>query len=275
MTEAQQAQLSVTPRRSPSGVRRQPRLLTIGNGLLPVTGLAAVVLIWQLVCVLFDVPVYILPTPVMIAERMIEDQDLLLRHSWVTLVAIALGFAGAVVLGIALGTLLAFSKTADRVVYPLLVFSQAIPKVAVAPLFVVWFGFGLLPKVVVALLIAFFPIVIATVVGLKATTIGHVYLLRNMGASRLQIFRLVQFPNAMPSVFGGLKVGITMAVIGAIVGEFVGSDSGLGYLIQVARGNFDTVLLFAAIVELSLLAIILFAVIQVIERFVLRWSETV
>ncbi|MGH9244164.1 MAG: ABC transporter permease [Acidimicrobiales bacterium] len=246
----------------------------VGDLLFPLTGLAGIMVAWQLATWLFDVPRYIIPPPLEIGHRMVVDQSVLAEHALVTLAAIAGGFIGAVVVGVALGALLAFSRTAERILYPLLVFSQSIPKVAIAPLFVVWFGFGMMPKVVVALLIAFFPIVIATVVGLKGTSIELIYLLRSMGAGRFKIFKLIQLPNALPSVFGGLKVGITMAVVGAVVGEFVGADRGLGYLIQVARGSFDTVLLFAAIVELSFLAIVLFLLIQVIERRLLRWSET-
>jgi len=154
----------------------------------------------------------------------------------------------------------------SRSILPLLVSSQAMPKVAVAPLFLVWFGFGLLPKVLIAFLIAFFPIVINTAVGLAAIEPEKIYLARSMGFGATATFFKIRLPNALPAIFGGLKISITLAVVGAVVGEFVGGDAGLGYLLMVANGSMDTQLLFAGIVALTVLGVVFFLLIELAER---------
>jgi NitT/TauT family transport system permease protein len=151
-------------------------------------------------------------------------------------------------------------------VLPLLVSSQAMPKVAVAPLFLVWFGFGLLPKVLIAFLIAFFPIVISTVVGLAAIEQEKIHLARSMGLGTVATFFKIRLPSALPSVFGGLKISITLAVVGAVVGEFVGGDAGLGYLLMVANGNIDTPLLFAGLIALTVQGVALYFLVELAER---------
>jgi NitT/TauT family transport system permease protein len=171
--------------------------------------------------------------------------------------------------GVPLALAIFLWKPFARTVYPLLVSSQAVPKVAVAPLFLVWFGFGLLPKVLIAFLIAFFPVVINTAVGLAAIEREKIYLAQSMGLGAAATFFKIQLPNALPSVFAGLKISITLAVVGAVVGEFVGGQGGLGYLLLIANGNMDTALLFAGIVALTILGIIFFALIGLAERLVL------
>jgi NitT/TauT family transport system permease protein len=145
---------------------------------------------------------------------------------------------------------------------------------AVAPLFIVWFGFGLMPKVFIAFLIAFFPIVINTVVGLAAIEPEKIHLARSMGLSGAATFFKIRLPNALPSIFGGLKIAITLAVVGAVVGEFVGGDAGLGYLLMSANGSMDTPLLFAGLVGLTLIGIVLFMVIEIAERFAIPWHTS-
>jgi NitT/TauT family transport system permease protein len=237
--------------------------------LYPLLTLAGILLAWQLVTTLVDVPRYLLPPPLDIARTMVERQALLLDHSVATLAAILGGFLASIAFGIPVSMLIVYSKYFERSIYPLIVASQTIPKAAIAPLFVVWFGFGLLPKVVIAFLISFFPVLIATVVGLKSTSREMLQLLQCMGASERQVFFHVRFPHALPSIFGGLKVGITLAVVGAVVGEFVGADEGLGYIIQVSQGVFDTNMLFAALTQLSLIGIVLFLAVWGVERLAL------
>ena len=169
---------------------------------------------------------------------------------------------------------IAYSKLVESFVYPLLVFSQSIPKIAVAPLFVVWFGFGIVPKVIAAFLLGFFPVVVSTVMGFKSVEQDMVDLARSMGSTRLQMFFKISLPQALPAIFSGMKVSITLAVVGAVVGEFVGSNSGIGYLLQKANGNFDLPLMFAALVVLSMIGVILFVVIDVVERLMIPWHAS-
>jgi NitT/TauT family transport system permease protein len=281
------AKMGVDARDLPGGDGRQPaavvdllhqaELKRVGSRrrtlseayLYPSLTFVGIVLAWQLVSTLLNVPHYLLPPPTDIGRTMVEQQPLLWEHSLATLGSILGGFALSIAVGIPVSMLIVYSKHFERSVYPLIVASQTIPKAAVAPLFVVWFGFGMLPKIVVAFLIAFFPILIASVVGLKSTPIEMVQLLRCMGSTERQVFLHARFPHALPSIFGGLKVGITLAVVGAVVGEFVGADKGLGYLIQVAQGIFDSDMLFAALTQLSLIGIVLFLAVWGAERLVL------
>jgi NitT/TauT family transport system permease protein len=207
-----------------------------------------------------------LPPPSAIAVSFVANASLLLFHGWITTAEILLGFALSIVVGIPLALAIFLWPTFSRSVLPLLVSSQAMPKVAVAPLFLVWFGFGLLPKVLIAFLIAFFPVVISTAVGLASIEPEKIYLARSMGFGATATFFKFRLPNALPAIFGGLKISITLAVVGAVVGEFVGGDAGLGYLLMVANGSMDTRLLFAGIVALTVLGVVLFLLVELAER---------
>jgi NitT/TauT family transport system permease protein len=154
------------------------------------------------------------------------------------------------------------------------VFSQSIPKIAIAPLFVVWFGFGMMPKVLSAFLLGFFPVVVSAVQGFKSVEPDMLDLARAMEASRFQIFRMVRLPHALPAIFSGLKVSVTLAVVGAVVGEFVGSNSGLGFVLQRSIGNFELPTMFAALIVLSFIGVILFWILDVIERFAIPWHAS-
>ena len=166
------------------------------------------------------------------------------------------------------------SPLLERLVYPPMVATQSIPKIALAPLFIVWFGFGVAPKVAVAFLIAFFPIVIDTIVGLRSIDPAMIQLARSMGAPPHRIFRKLRLPHALPAIFGGLKVASSLAVVGALTGEFVGSDKGLGYLLVQASGNLNTALLFATLVVLSALAMALFYLVEMLERIAIPWHAS-
>jgi NitT/TauT family transport system permease protein len=230
-------------------------------------------LAWEVAADFFKIPTYLFPAPSKIVAACIDNASLLLRESWVTSVEIVLGYILSIVIGIPLALGIYHWPVFAKSVYPLLVSTQAMPKVAIAPLFVVWFGFGLLPKILIAFLIAFFPIVINTVMGLSAIEQEKIFLARSMGLSSFATFRLIRFPHALPSIFAGLKISITLAVVGAVVGEFVGGDSGLGYQLMVANGNMNTPLLFAGVLALTVLGLILFGVIEMLEQFAMPYRE--
>jgi len=253
------------PQASTEHSRRKWRA-RIRNVLYPVGVVLGVLVIWEAATRMLEVPAFLLPPPSAIAVSFIANAPLLLFHGWITTAEILLGFALSIVVGIPLALAIFLWPTFSRSVLPLLVSSQAMPKVAVAPLLLVWFGFGLMPKVLIAFLIAFFPIVINTAVGLASIEPEKIDLARSMGFGSVATFFKVRLPNALPSIFGGLKISITLAVVGAVVGEFVGGDAGLGYLLMVANGSMDTALLFAGLVALTVLGVVLFLLIEIAER---------
>jgi NitT/TauT family transport system permease protein len=237
----------------------------------PAGAVAVAIVAWDLAIRMFDIKPFILPPPLAVIEALVRDFPGLMRDSWVTLQEVLAGFALSVAVGVPLALAIVSAPLAEKAAYPLLVGSQAVPKIAIAPLFVIWFGFGIAPKVIVAFLIAFFPIVISTVLGLRSVEVEKLYLARSMGASRWQTFYKIRLPSAMPSIFGGLKLAITFAVTGAVVGEFIGADRGLGRVIIVANGNLDTAGLFAAVVMVTAMAVALFLAVEAGERLVVRW----
>lgn len=232
----------------------------------PVMTVVGTLLAWELAARAFDIPAYLLPAPSTIVVSLADNAALLLKHGWITTVEIVLGFLLSIAVGVPLALAIFMWPAFSRSVLPLLVSSQAMPKVAVAPLFLVWFGFGLLPKVLIAFLIAFFPIVISTVVGLASIEQEKIHLTRSMGLGPAATFFKIRLPSALPSVFGGLKISITLAVVGAVVGEFVGGDAGLGYLLMVANGNIDIPLLFAGLIALTVQGVVLYFLVELAER---------
>ena len=226
---------------------------------------------WQAAVPLLGLSEFVLPTPLEIAERIIQDFSLRAIQATYTLFEVVVGFALAVLIGMPLSLGIFYWRPFERAVYPMLVALQTIPKVALAPLLVLYLGYGWAPKICLVFLISFFPIVISTVVGLNSLEKGFVSLVRSMGASERQTFLKVRLPAALPSVFGGFKVGISLAVIGAIIGEYVASSQGLGYVQLQSNARFDTALNFATVVMISLLGVILYFIISYIEtRFVYR-----
>src|SRR5690606_34238215 len=192
---------------------------------------------------------------------MADKWDYIWHHSWVTTYETVIGFGLAVVIGVASAVIMVYSTTVERTLYPILLFAQVIPKIAIAPLFVVWLGFGMGPKIVVAVLIAFFPVVISMVAGLKAVDPEMLELAATMGAGPLATFTKIRLPASLPHLFSGLKVAVTLAVTGAVVGEFVGANEGLGYVILQANGNLDTPMLFAGLLVMSAIGVVLFVVV--------------
>ncbi len=230
--------------------------------------------LWDISIRVFAIPAYLVPAPLEVVVQLWREWPMLLSQAIPTTWATLGGFALSVVVGVPIAMLIAYSPLVESFVYPLLVFSQSIPKVAVAPLFVVWFGFGIIPKVIAAFLLGFFPVVVSTVMGFKSIEHDMVDLARSMGSSRWQMFFKISLPQALPAMFSGMKVSITLAVVGAVVGEFVGSNSGIGYVLQKANGNFDLPLMFAALVILSMIGVILFVLLDVIERMMIPWHAS-
>lgn len=255
---------SVTPR----GRRRRGKLPAWFHSV----SLSIIILvIWEVGVRVGGVPIYLLPPPSAIATRIASDFNLIATHSLVTFTEVMIGFGLSIAVSVPLAALLFQFKWLERALYPLLVASQTVPKVAIAPLLVVWFGFGLLPKVLIAFLICFFPIVIDTLIGFRSVSKEVLWLARSMGAPPLKTFFKIQIPAALPNIFAGIKVASTLAVVGAVVGEFVGADSGLGYQLIVANGILDVQLSFAVLIVLSAMGIALFAVVDLIERLLLPW----
>lgn len=241
------------------------------SAMYPTGTVVLLLLVWQALVTALKIESFLLPSPLAIAAEIRDQFGLLMQNAAVTLGATLAGFALSILVAVPLSVAIVAWPLLGRAVYPLLIASQTVPKVAIAPLFIVWFGFGVMPKILVAFLIAFFPVVISCVVGLDSVDRDMLQLFRSMGASTAQEFRKLRFPSAVPSIFGGLKVAITFAVVGAVVGEFVGSNSGLGNLLLVGTGQLDTELVFASITVLTAMGVILFYIIELLERWSTRW----
>jgi NitT/TauT family transport system permease protein len=229
-------------------------------------------LAWQVAVLALAIPEIILPSPTAIADYLIRRNELFLRHTWPTLIQTVLGFGLAVLGGILLAIVVSLTEIGRRGVMPLLVIAQIVPKIAVAPLLMLWFGLGDLSRVLIAFLIAFFPIVINTVSGLGSISREIVLLGRAFARSRWEFFWKIQLPHALPYIFDGMKVSITLAIIGVIVAEFVSSQRGLGYLIIFANGRLDTVMMMTSITVLSAVGLALYGVMALAARVVVYWG---
>jgi ABC-type nitrate/sulfonate/bicarbonate transport system permease component len=241
--------------------------------LAPITLLLLVALFWESWVRVRDTPRWLLPPPSVIARALVDDRALLWRHARVTVEEVVLGFALALVAGILIAVAVDSSVVLERAIYPIVIASQTVPIVALAPLLLIWFGYGLLPKVLVTALIGFFPIAVSTVDGLRSTDRELLDLLRSLGAGRWRRFRLAKIPTALPSLFSGARIAVTVCVIGAVFGELVGSSAGLGYLMTRSSAQFLTARVFAAILILSLIGIGLFAFVALVERLMLPWRR--
>jgi NitT/TauT family transport system permease protein len=241
--------------------------------LLPIVGLAGAVALWWLATIVFGIESYLLPTPKDVVDSFLKQPSYLLTETGTSILETVEGFLLAIVIGVPIALLIVRSVLLERLVYPLLLMVNAIPKVAIAPLLVVWMGFGQWPKVVMVLLVCFFPIVISTAQGMKSTPIELVELLRSLNASRTQEFFKLRLRYAMPQMFTGLKVAISLAVIGSVIAEFVGTTHGLGYVIYQSGASADTSLAFAAITLLSILSIVLFYLLVLLEHLLLPWAQ--
>lgn len=228
---------------------------------------------WDWISNALNIEDFLVPAPSDIAKSLWEDRSLLGSNAWVTLKEVLLGFTIAAAAGIGFALLIHLSETARRAVYPLLVASQTIPIVILAPILVVWFGFGLTPKLVIVALICFFPITVNMLDGLRSVDPDLTKMLRSLGAGRLQRLWRAEIPTALPYAFSGARVAVTVSVIGAVFAEYVGSSEGLGHLINQAQAQLLTARSFAAVVVLSAMAILLFALVSLIERKVITWDS--
>jgi NitT/TauT family transport system permease protein len=239
---------------------------------LPILSLIIFVIIWQFMVIEFEVPEYIMPPPSDFLARLIEDRELLFDQMLRTAYEVILGFLAATIISIPLGFLIVSVKVIERALYPLIVFLQLTPKIAFAPLFIVWFGFGIFPKVLITFLLCFFPTLVASMTGFRSLDERLLYLTRSMGASKWQTLRYVRIPSALPFIFAGLKVSIVFAVTGAIVGEYVGANKGLGYLLLRGTSYLDTTLIFAVLVVLALMGLVFSYIVQITEKLIMPWQ---
>ena len=263
----------VAPR--PAAKRKRVDLVRFADAAWrPLLVLLVIFAVWWLAAEQEWVPRYLVPRPAEVWDTIVSQWASLMHHSYVTFYETVIGFLLASVLGLAAAVLIAYSRTMDKALYPIVLFAQVIPKIAIAPLLVVWFGNGLAPKILLAVLIAFFPVVISGVAGLRSTDPELLELSATIGASRWKTFRKIRFPNALPHLMAGEKVAVTLAVVGAVVGEFVGASEGLGYVLLLANGNLDAPLLFAALILMSLIGILLFVVVEVAEALLIPWHAS-
>jgi NitT/TauT family transport system permease protein len=231
--------------------------------------------IWEAAILIWRFPAFILPGPLDVWNRFLKalGNGSLLRNSSYTLLEILCGLFIGSCMAMLLGYLLAKSPTAEHLLSPYLVASQAIPLVAVAPLLIIWFGPGIFSKILICSLIVFFPVLVNTIVGLRAVPANLQDLMSSLYATKTQVLRYLEIPAALPVFLGGLRIGATLSVIGAIVGEFVGSDRGLGFLINVSRGQYDTALVFVAIFTLVIMALALYGLVLLAEKQLLKWRK--
>jgi NitT/TauT family transport system permease protein len=264
------------PAARPAGIDASTGLVANTRGALsrfvPALGLfIAVLVVWEGVSRIFKLPEFVLPAPTAILAVLIAHQRDLGYAAYVTAREVLYGFVFSAIIGAAVALVTARFAAFGRALYPLVVLFQTVPKVALAPLFILWFGFDLAPKVVLIVVIAFFPVAINMMAGLQNVDPNLIALMRSVGASRNEILMRIQIPNSLPYLMAGLKVAVTLAVIGAIVGEFAGAQAGLGYMIQFASTQMQTSLVFAALVEVSVLGLLFYYVIEWIERRYVDW----
>lgn len=243
---------------------------------LPPLGLIALLVLgWEIWVRVRDTPAWYLPAPSAIWHALIHNWSAIRADAWVTLQEVLVGFGVAVLVAVPIAIAIDRFQIVQRALYPIVVATQAIPLVALAPLLLIWFGHGILPKVVMVALISFFPIVVSLVDGLRSADREMLDLLRTMGASGWQQFRLVKIPSALPAFFSGAKIGMAIAVIGAVIGESAGSSAGLGHAISLYGASLKTPLVFACVLVLALMAIALFGLIALLERLVMPWRKWV
>jgi ABC-type nitrate/sulfonate/bicarbonate transport system permease component len=236
-------------------------------------GLAVVLLLWKAIVIVSGFPPFILPPPESVLRRLVEAwaDGTIEPHAWTTLVEIGLGFASGAILALVIGYGLGRSPLVARLISPYIVAAQATPILALAPVLALWFGPGLLSKVVICALIVFFPIAVSAMVGIRSVDGGLLELARSLRATRRQVLLTLEIPAALPSIFGGFRIGITLAVVGAVVGEWAGAERGLGVLVNLARGSlFDTPLMFATLMTIAAIGVVLYVVVVLVERRLVR-----
>lgn len=265
--------LTVTRETTADSDRR--RLSDLPGWLLSGGTVIVLLILWEITVRTLDVSEILFPAPTRIVEALLQGfgEGPFLRHTWVTLQEIIYGFAFAVVSGLLVAVWVTSSRLAEKIVLPIVVVLQTVPKVALAPLFLVWFGFGMESKILTTALIAFFPVLVNATLGFNSTSSDQVNMMRSFGASRIQVLTKLRFPSAVPSIVAGLDVAVVLSVIGAIVAEFVGSQAGLGYLIIASNTSLDVATMFAALVILSVIGLTLHYAVVLLGRRLAFWSE--
>lgn len=260
--------------KTPSNPSQFWQKLAANQPLVTVLALVLALVLWQVLVWVTQLPAFILPAPAQVAAKFVEvlQNGMLWRHLSATLFEIVLGLVIGTLLAVAVGYALSKSPLAEKLLTPFLVGSQAVPIVAIAPLLVIWFGPGIFSKTLICVLVVFFPVLVNTLVGLREVPQSLRELMNSLKASPMQTLRYLEYPAALPVLLGGLRVGATLSVIGAIVGELVGSDRGLGFMISLGRGQYDTALVFVAVITLIVLASVLYGLIIWLESRLLAWQ---
>jgi NitT/TauT family transport system permease protein len=240
---------------------------------IPWIFIVSLLAIWELACVALHVPVFVLPRPSQVALSLYNQFGPIIDNAWTTLLRTLLGFAIAVALGVVLGLAIGSSRLVYRGLYPVLVGFNSIPKVAVVPVFVIWFGIGTIPAVLTAFLVSFFPIAVNVATGLATIEPELLDVMRSLGASKRKILMKVGLPRAMPYFFASLKVAITLAFVGTIISETVAANKGIGYLMMAATANFDTPLVFAGLFVIAVMGIVMYALFAVVEQRMTFWAK--
>jgi len=228
--------------------------------------------LWELAVRILAIPEFLLPAPSAVSVVLIDKSVILLENAFVTFRETVYGFLMGLVLGVVSAIVIVYSRLLQNLLYPLILIAQIVPKVAIAPLLLIWVGYGELSKILIAFLVSWFPIIVTTVSGMRMVQPEMLDLARSLQATDWQIFTKVRLPNSLPHFFGGLKIAITLAVIGAIIGEFIGGNHGLGYLIVVSNYEVNTPLMFSALIVLSLMGLILYGAIVLLERWLIPWG---
>jgi NitT/TauT family transport system permease protein len=236
-----------------------------------IVAFVALFVAWEFAVRVTGIKEYLLPPPSRVYTEFVKRFDPVMASAWVTTREIVAGYLLAVVVSVPLALWIAYSRFMENAIYPVIVFLQIIPKIAVAPLFIIWFGFGFAPKLLVVFLLSFFPIVVSSIAGFKSVDPDIMDFARTTGASQWKMFVMIRLPQALPQIFTGLKVGAALAATAAVVAEFVASDKGLGYLLLQYNGNLDTPMVFATIILLSIIGLAVYYVVELIERFTIPW----
>ena len=276
MAQVESARLAdaADARAASNSARSRARRTNRGSWVLPTGFIVLIIVAWQLVTQFTHwAEPYVLPQPWDVVTRMAQDPAVLFGSFRVTLIEVIVGFVIGSLVGVVIALPIAYSPGVRNTLYPLIIASQAVPKIAIAPLLVVWLGLGWTPKLTVVALMVFFPVAMTSVQGFSSVDKNLIDLLRSVDAGRWQVFAKVRLPHALPHIFSGLKIGITLAVVGAVVGEWVGANSGLGYLLLHANSMLDTTLLYASLVLLVVMGVALFALMELLERLLMPWQE--
>ncbi|MDD3365264.1 MAG: ABC transporter permease [Syntrophomonas sp.] len=249
------------------------RLASIGNKIIPYAAVFMLLIIWELMVRLNHLPSYILPSPLQIIKTLAATFPLLLMHTASTLEEAMIGFVLAVAIAFVTAFILNHFYWLNQALYPLLIVSQTIPIITLAPLFLIWFGWGILPKIIVVILVCFFPIVISLLNGLNSVDPDLINLFRSMGASRIAIFNMVKLPSALPSFFAGMKISASYSIMAAVIGEWLGAEQGLGYFMTIAQKSFRVDRVLAAVVVIALLSLLVVKAIDLAEWLLMPWNR--